>query len=331
MKAKQLTELWRIDADLQFRQIHPTDCGFLLFGGLDFPASPQSKQFAAVASIDGASSTWNWVRRFQSHKSFDYSCVLGEDAIGVIPHRFKSNFAGAMRFRLIDGELIRSIETEGIYGIASNGQSSFAYAIYQNSSTLWIHLESTIRSLVIGHGPNVKVRSLISGGNGRLISTMQEVCEVPRLKRSSAIEFLHQSRDHEGNLIWEYRSKHDTIVDAGTDEVYVFTNAGESRTSEIEVLDANIGRKIRSFRVPTSIANPLKISPSTMVYCNPQYELCILNVETGELEQTVAFPNRTPGWLSFAFDAKKKLLLAAKADNFLDAKSTIAAFAFRDH
>ncbi len=323
----QLNEIWKIQSNLQFRQLHCVSNGrFLLSGGLHLPGKRQSEQVASVALIDGVTSNSIWTNTFPSHMCYESSCVTASEAVCVISHPYKSQFCGAMRFSVDSGERVGEIPVEGIEGVVSLPGATFVLGISAKPPRLCFQSDSGVHEKLIADHSETRLHSIRNAGDDKFFTVLAQIVGKPESK-AGHVEFCHQLRQADGCLVWEYCSRHESIIPAG-DEVFVFTNAAEKSRSEIEVLDAHTGEFIRAIRVPMSIASPVLIEKATLVFCNSSYELCVFDINENRLRQFISFPKEVPGWLEFAFDQATRTLLACKVDNFFAPKSTIAAYSY---
>ncbi|MFN7290617.1 MAG: hypothetical protein ACK5T6_08525 [Pirellula sp.] len=324
----RLKELWRIEHEIQFRQVHAAGNGeFVLAGGIDIPSMPQAKQSCCMAKLDSATQDFRWITNLNSIKQFDYSCVTQSEAIGCIPAKFKSDFAGVMRFDLFSGKLnLNAVSIEGIKGLASFGEESFAYGwICNGNSKLSIQSPNGVRNCELSLNPQVKLTGLYAASKDSLITTMQRVYVEGK---NGAIEFLHQLRSLDCDTIWEYKSLAESVVNGSEGELLIYSDAGELSSSEIEVVNVRSGERTNTIRISTSIACLTPIGESHLLFCNPSYELCLFDRREQRVVQKVGFPKKIPGWLCVAVDIECRLLLACKADNFLSPRSTIVACSF---
>lgn len=325
-ESRQLIELWRSQYELQFRQLHAIgNCKFVLSGGLYFPSLPQNNQCCATSLLCAESSQIIWESVYSNHQIFTCSCVTNSHVHAGIPFRYKSEFSGIMRFNLVDGELLeQSREFQGLSGIVSLKEDDFAYAVYEHEkSELVVEQKGRRNATEISNDKFLKIRSLRADSNERVILTMQRVLSK---NASGKIQFVHQMRRIDGTCMWEYDSNKDSAIIGQEGTVFLYNDASDKRTTSIEILDSESGEVKKVVRIGSSIADLLAITPSLLVYCSQKYELCVYDIEKGRILQAIPFPNKTPGWLTFAWDADAKILLACKADNFMSPKSTVAAF-----
>lgn len=322
-----ITELWRIENELQFRQIHSVEGGtFLLCGGLDSPTWPQSQLSCALALLDVQARAFRWKMELKRHKCFDYSCATLNHGIGVIPHKFKSDFCGLVFADIETGlKSNPSFEIANVKGIVPLSDNSFAFATFDKTSQLWIGTENAASSIEISEDENFRIASLAPFSKTHVVTVMQHSYLVDGKGR---ISFVHQLRSIDGSVCWEYRSKNDTCVKASDSELLLYSNASDRPSTQLEFLSAIDGDLIDSLRIASSISSVTPISDRYFLFCNPSYNMCLFDRSKKAVDTICSFPSIVPGWLTFAVDTSHRIIIGCKADNFISPKSTIAAFAY---
>jgi len=330
IEASSVRELWRIEDELQFRQVNSIGGGkFLLSGGLDCPTWPQSKLSCALALLDVRSRAYSWRTEQKRHKTYDYSCATLTHGIGVIPHEFKSDFCGIIFANLKTGlNDYAAIQIANINGVVPLNGDSFAFVRTLNgASQLWMSTEAGLISTEISSDRNFRIASLVPCSKTSVITVMQDINEI---NRKCQISFAHQLRNLDGSICWEYRSEKDTSIKMNSDEILLYNNASDQPKTRIDVVSSTNGKLIDLFEISGSIANLISISNNCFVYCNPNYEMCLFDRSKNHVEVIASFPSAIPGWLVFAVDTSHRIILGCKADNFMSPKSTIAVFSYSD-
>ncbi|XZE33822.1 hypothetical protein SH501x_004619 [Pirellulaceae bacterium SH501] len=322
-----IKEIWRLEDGLQFRQIHSIgNAKFLLSGGLDVPTWPQQKLRCAQAVLDVDLRSFIWRTELNNHKVFDFSCATQTRAIGCIPNKFKSETCGLISFDLVSGTKIAdSVEIAGIMGLAATKDDDFCFIKCDGVTCLCTNTSNQLTTTEISCDKFFRASSLLGFDEKRVVCVMQHTFSAGG---RGQIEFAHQLRELDGQLKWEHRTLNDTCAKLSDFALLTYSNAGDGNRNELEVISTADGRLIGQISLSSSVANVTPLSETLVLLCSPYYEMCVLDLRTQQIVYKIALPNKCPGWLCFSVDAARRLILACKANNFMDPRSTLVAFSY---
>ena len=299
-----------------------------MFGGLN-PFSISSRLHkCSVALFNADDAAFKWHFEIPNTSKPDFGCVTANTIVCGIQHAMKSSVRGLIRIKRESGTQIgETKKVSEIHGLASLRGDDLVYGNleYENdfvcNSYIHLKINEEVKSLLISTDPYKKIYDITEVTKDKFVVTLQHTV-------GKMVSFIHQLWDKNGSCLWENSSKNDSVA-SFDEQIMTFNNAAKTKSTKIEVVNIATGSLCSEQHViRSSIANITHVTSKFFVYCDPNYNMIVYDLERNTTVTTVAFPDTTPGWLHFAVDREGRYILACKTNNFTAPETTIALFTY---
>ena len=314
---------YEADCPLVFKSCHSLGGGkFLVAGGMYSLSNSPSSHRCAMAAYDSISREWIWTTNLPGKRIIDFSCISGDVAVGGITSATRRVSSGIICIDVTNGRPFdQVISVPALTCIGSLDSDRWIAGTWVDDSKLHFFSRKSMSMATISQDPHYRIRGLIGVGHSRFISTMQRT-------QDSSIMFVHQLRDSENRIHWEYESAGESVIKCGTDFLAIYSDASIGRNSQVEIVNIPNGKIVQKFRIYKPLASLIHLFQDYCVYCSDSYH-AVFAAEFGRNPiAQFAFPNRVDGWLSFSVDRESRTVFACKGNNFQEPSSRISVLDF---
>jgi len=314
---------YETDCPLIFKSCHSLGGGkFLLAGGMYSLSNSPSSHSCAMAAYDSISREWIWTTNLPRNRIIDFSCVSGDVAVGGITSATRRVSSGIICIDVTNGRPFDQVESvPALTCVGCLGSDRWIAGTWVDDSQLHFFSRGSRSMATISQDPDYRIRGLTGVGHSRFISTMQHT-------QDSSVMFVHQLRDSENSIHWEYESAGESVIKCGTDFLAIYSDASRARNSQVEIVNIASGKIIQKFPIYKPLASLVYLFQDYCVYCSDSYQ-AVFAAEFGRKPiAQFAFPNMVDGWLSFSVDLESRIVFACKGNNCQEPSSRISVFDF---
>jgi len=316
-------KLFEINSPLIFKSSHSLGMGkFLVAGGMYSMSNAPSSHSCAMAAYDSISREWIWMKNLQKNRIIDFSCICGDVAVGGISSGTRRILPGIVCIDVENGSQINQIESlPALNCVGCLDPDTWIVGTWVDDSQLHFFSKQSRTMAIVSHDPCYRIRGLTGVGRSRFISTMQRI-------RDSKLDFVHQLRDAQNNILWEYESDGESVTKCENEIVAIYSDVSTASKSQVEFVDISNGQALRKSSVHEPMANLTHVSQDWFVYCDKRYQAVFATEFDMKPIVKFPFPSKVDGWLTFAVDRDTRTIFACKGNNFQEPSSLISVFKF---